>query len=46
VDLIHEVEEVEGAVIDVELGVVEGHAAGIGGTRPKLRRTTDIAHAL
>jgi len=41
VDLVHEVEQIEGAVIDVELGVVEGHAEHFDDARRKLRGAID-----
>jgi hypothetical protein len=45
-DLVHEIEQVEGAVVDVELGMVESHAGGIAEVSAKLRRTIDNDRAL
>ncbi|HEY9182876.1 MAG TPA: hypothetical protein VIQ99_06735 [Gammaproteobacteria bacterium] len=45
-DLIHEVEKVEGAVVDVELGVVEGHAGEIDDADTKVRRPIDRDRAV
>ena len=42
-ELIEEVQEVERAVIDVELGVIEGHADVVGHPGQKLRPPIDSA---
>jgi hypothetical protein len=46
VDVVHQVEQVEGAVMDVELGVAEGHAEDIDDAGTKTRRPIDIARAV
>lgn len=45
-DLVHEIEQIEGAVVDVEPGVVESHAEDIDEVSARLRQTIDNQRAL